>query len=51
MLKCHQWEDEMNAVIKKGKYPHATIYVENWIDDEARPKNFQVSYFIYNIFF
>lgn len=42
LLNCHQWEDEMNNLIKISNTKQAPIYVENWVDDEAKPKKFQV---------
>jgi hypothetical protein len=38
---CHLWEDEMNGAC--GMMGLAPIYVENWVDAEAKPKNFTVS--------
>uniref|UniRef100_A0A1I8BCR3 Histone-lysine N-methyltransferase n=1 Tax=Meloidogyne hapla TaxID=6305 RepID=A0A1I8BCR3_MELHA len=41
LINCHQWEDEMNNLIKSKTPRQAPIYVENWVDEEAKPKKFQ----------
>ena len=41
-MNCHQWEDEINNLLKSRTPRQAPIYVENWVDEEAKPKKFQV---------
>uniref|UniRef100_A0A914M159 Histone-lysine N-methyltransferase n=1 Tax=Meloidogyne incognita TaxID=6306 RepID=A0A914M159_MELIC len=41
LINCHQWEDEMNNLIKSKTPRQAPIYVENWVDEEAKPKKFE----------
>nr|CAD2195293.1 unnamed protein product [Meloidogyne enterolobii] len=41
LVNCHQWEDEMNNLIKSRTPRQAPIYVENWVDEEAKPKKFE----------
>lgn len=44
-LDCHEWEDDMNKIIKENsKTKQARIYVENWVDEEGRPKKFKVKW-------
>ena len=40
-LDCHEWEDEMNKLLKENT-KQAPIYVENWVDQAGRPNKFKV---------
>jgi hypothetical protein len=46
LVKCQKWEDHLNSLAKNAHYPQAKIYVENWVDEAAKPKNFQVANFM-----
>lgn len=47
-LRCHQWEDEMNKIIADYKHKQAPLFVENWVDSQACPKDFE--FILQNIF-